>query len=95
MAGTQNMVEGKWTEIKGEIKKKWGQLTENDIDSTKGNFQSLVGLLEQKLGIKKDEASQHLKDMQARYSDQASEAMHKGANKVNEVIDKSKSKLKN
>jgi uncharacterized protein YjbJ (UPF0337 family) len=77
-------LKGKWLEIKGEIAKKWGELTDNDLEKTKGNFGALVGLLQQKLGMKKEEASEHLKTIADRWSDTA-----------NTKIDEAKDKLKN
>ena len=71
MAFNQDLIEGKWKEIKGDIRKKWGQLTENDVEATRGNLTSLVGILQQKLGLAKEEATKHLDEITSRYSTQA------------------------
>jgi len=60
MAFNDDMFHGKWTEIKGEIQKKWGHLTDNDLEATKGNATSLLGLIQQKVGMAKEEGSQYL-----------------------------------
>jgi uncharacterized protein YjbJ (UPF0337 family) len=87
-------LKGKWLEIKGEITKKWGELTENDLETTKGNFVSLVGLLQQKLGLKKEEAHQHLNEIADRWLKKSEAAQSKVADTANQTIDDEKDKLK-
>lgn len=50
MEFNQNIIKGKWTEIKGEMKKAWGNLTDDELEQTKGDLTSIRGLLQQKLG---------------------------------------------
>lgn len=51
-----NQVEGKWNELKGEVKEKWGKLTDDDLDVIAGKRDKLVGKLQQRYGITKEEA---------------------------------------
>lgn len=74
---------GKWKEIKGEVMKTWGELTADEVDRTQGNATSLIGLLEQKFGMAKDEAARKINDILARHSDQ-----------VNSKIDRAKDTLR-
>jgi uncharacterized protein YjbJ (UPF0337 family) len=46
----ENIAQGKWTEFKGEIQKKWGQLTDDDFDKTKGDITKLTGIIQKKYG---------------------------------------------
>ncbi len=50
-----NLLKGKWTELKGEVQKLWGRLTDDELESTKGEAKSLGGLVQQKYGIKEEE----------------------------------------
>lgn len=88
----KDIFEGKFKEISGEIKKKWGELTDDDIRRTKGNAQALAGVLQQKLGRKKEDAERDVSDMldtlERKYSPQ------KVSHAVNEKMDKMKSKMK-
>ncbi|MES2962798.1 MAG: CsbD family protein [Bdellovibrionota bacterium] len=43
-------VNGKWNEIKGEIQKAWGQLTDDEVQQTKGDMTAIRGLVQQKYG---------------------------------------------
>ena len=54
MTLNQDIVNGKWTEIKGEIQKAWGKLTSDEIEQTKGDIKSIEGLVQQKYGNEHD-----------------------------------------
>lgn len=41
---------GKWLEIKGLIKERWGRLTKNDLDQIKGKNSRLLGAMRKKYG---------------------------------------------
>lgn len=71
----KNIFEGKWDEFKGEVRKMWGKITGDEIESTKGDVESLSGLLQQKYGYKKDEVSQKLGELRDRYSQPAKDAL--------------------
>ena len=51
-----DQVEGKWKQYKGQVKEKWGKLTDDDIDVIDGKRQQLVGRIQERYGIAKDEA---------------------------------------
>ena len=46
----EETIKGKWLEIKGEIRKTWGKLTEDEIEQTKGDLTAIAGLVMQKYG---------------------------------------------
>ena len=50
------IIQGKWTELKGELRKKWGRLTDSDYDEIAGDKDKLIGRLQQRYGYAKDEA---------------------------------------
>lgn len=45
-----NVLKGKWLQIKGEAKKQWGQLTDDDLDVIDGEKDKLVGKLQERYG---------------------------------------------
>lgn len=61
MTGTE--VKGKWKEIKGEIRKAWGNLTDDDLERTKGDATAIEGLIQQKYGKMKEDYSKKVTDI--------------------------------
>jgi len=51
-----NEIKGKFKELKGDFKKKWGELTDDDWKVIGGNKDKLKGILQQKYGRSKEEA---------------------------------------
>jgi uncharacterized protein YjbJ (UPF0337 family) len=54
MTINQDVINGKWLEIKGEVQKAWGKLTADEIEKTKGDITSIAGLVLQRYGIEKE-----------------------------------------
>ncbi len=46
----ENIIDGKWKMVKGEIQKMWGKLTDDELEQTKGNISQLTGLVQQRYG---------------------------------------------
>ena len=46
----EQVLSGKWNEISGKIREKWGQLTDDDMQTFHGNATQLVGLIQRKTG---------------------------------------------
>jgi uncharacterized protein YjbJ (UPF0337 family) len=55
-----NELEGKWEQLKGQIKEKWGKLTNDDIVIIKGKKEQLIGKLRERYGYTSDQASKEL-----------------------------------
>lgn len=89
----KDIFQGKIKEISGELRKKWGALTEDEIQKTKGNLEALSGLVQQKVGLSKDEAAKQVKDFMSSWDKKFSSGAEKASQKVNEEIDKARSKL--
>lgn len=51
-----DQVEGKWKQMKGAVKTRWGKLTDDDLDVISGQKDQLVGRIQERYGIHKDEA---------------------------------------
>lgn len=54
----EDILKGKWKEIKGGIKQQWGNLTDDDLAQVDGKQEKLLGLLQTKYGYSKDKAAQ-------------------------------------
>lgn len=51
-----DQVEGRWKQVKGQVKEKWGKLTDDDLDVIDGRRQQLVGKLQERYSTAKEEA---------------------------------------
>jgi uncharacterized protein YjbJ (UPF0337 family) len=52
-----NRVEGNWKQIKGTVKQKWGNLTDDDLTAINGKREQLEGKIQERYGIAKDQAA--------------------------------------
>ncbi|HSN57812.1 MAG TPA: CsbD family protein [Candidatus Sulfomarinibacteraceae bacterium] len=55
-----DQIEGKWKQLKGEAKRQWGKLTDDDLDVIEGNRDKLVGKIQERYGVAKDEAERRV-----------------------------------
>lgn len=55
-----DQIKGNWIQLKGKVKEKWGQLTDNELTELDGNLDQLRGLLERKYGLTKEEAKKEV-----------------------------------
>jgi uncharacterized protein YjbJ (UPF0337 family) len=51
-----DVVDGKWKQIRGEAKSWWGKLTDNDLDRAAGKVDVLAGILQEKYGYTRENA---------------------------------------
>lgn len=56
----ENIAQGKWSQIKGEIRKAWGKLTEDELEQTKGDVSRISGLVQQKYGETQESVRERL-----------------------------------
>ena len=56
-------VKGTWNELKGKLKQKYGQLTDDDLAYEEGQEDQMYGRLQQKLGKTKDEIKKELRKL--------------------------------
>jgi uncharacterized protein YjbJ (UPF0337 family) len=42
----ENKFKGSWHQFKGELKKKWGQLTDDDLLECEGNYEKFLGIIQ-------------------------------------------------
>jgi uncharacterized protein YjbJ (UPF0337 family) len=51
-----DIVKGNWSQIKGEVRTKWGELTDSELEQAAGERDKLVGLLQERYGLAKSDA---------------------------------------
>src|SRR5262245_3461969 len=58
-------LQGNWNEIKGKLRHKWGQLTNDDVQQFGGNVEQLVGLIQRKTGEARSSVEHYLEELTA------------------------------
>jgi uncharacterized protein YjbJ (UPF0337 family) len=51
-----DLIEAKWKQLRGALKMKWAKLTDDDLNLIAGKKDQLVGKLQERYGISKEEA---------------------------------------
>lgn len=57
----KDIIAGNWKQLTGEIQRQWGKLTNDELDKIEGNRTKLVGLIQERYGVAKDEAEKQLR----------------------------------
>ena len=63
----RDILEGKWKQLRGEIRETWGELTDDEIDQIAGKRDKLAGTLQEKYGWSRNEAERHIDEFLMRY----------------------------
>jgi uncharacterized protein YjbJ (UPF0337 family) len=88
----QQTLQGNWNEIKGKLRSKWGQLTNDDVQNFDGNVERLVGLIQRKTGEARGSVEKYLDELTSNgapglsqaaesareYASQAAESLQEG-----------------
>ncbi len=53
----EDILQGKWAQLKGKVKEQWGKLTDDEIDQLDGKKDQLVGKVQERYGIAREQAS--------------------------------------
>lgn len=56
----RNILEGNWKQLRGSIREKWGELTDDELDQVAGKRERFAGLLQEKYGYTQLEAERQI-----------------------------------
>jgi len=56
-----DQIAGNWKQVKGVVRQKWGKLTDDDVDVIAGKRDVLLGKIQERHGIAREEAEKQLK----------------------------------
>ena len=99
MVNTQ-VLQGQWNQVRGQLKKKWGQLTEDDLKFANGNIDQLVGRIQHKTGEAREAVESFLDEVTSQgasavaqaaesarnYAGYASEQVRDGYNRISDQL---------
>lgn len=61
-----NEIEGKWKQVRGRVRERWGKLTDDDLDVIAGRRDQLIGTLQQRYGQTVDQIEEQVHDFERR-----------------------------
>jgi uncharacterized protein YjbJ (UPF0337 family) len=62
----KDILQGKWKQLKGQVKQQWGRLTDDRLDRISGRYEELTGLIQEKYGYTREKAEQELNSFLAK-----------------------------
>jgi len=57
-----DILKGKWKQLMGSARRKWGEMTDDDLDQVQGDGEKLIGLLQEKYGKGRDWAEREVNE---------------------------------
>jgi uncharacterized protein YjbJ (UPF0337 family) len=64
----RDQIEGKWKQLAGSVKAKWGDLTDDELTEIAGNREKLEGKIQERYGKTREEARKEVDDWMSRHS---------------------------
>ncbi len=64
-----DILKGKWNQVKGDVKKSFGKLTDDDMMMIEGDATKATGILQERYGYSKDEAERRWNELTGRWND--------------------------
>lgn len=61
-----DQIKGNWAQFKGQVKQRWGDLSDDDLTRAEGDRDVLVGRIQERYGIARDEAERQVRDWESR-----------------------------
>ena len=85
----QQTLKGQWNQLKGKVRERWAQLTDDELGRTEGNIEQVIGLIQRKTGETRarvesflDEVSERGASIASRISETAQESVGNAAETV-------------
>ncbi|WP_041398030.1 CsbD family protein [Rubinisphaera brasiliensis] len=63
-----DQIEGQWKQVKGQAQQKWGKLTNDDLDVVAGKKEELIGRVQERYGLARDEAEKQVGEFESNLS---------------------------
>jgi uncharacterized protein YjbJ (UPF0337 family) len=88
MAINAQELQGQWNKLRGQVKGRWGQLTDDDLQIQGGNVDQLVGRIQQKTGETRDAIEKYLNDLTSRGASAVAQATETVSNFAQQAGDR-------
>jgi uncharacterized protein YjbJ (UPF0337 family) len=58
----KDILEGKWKQLRGQIRERWGDITDDELDQIAGKYDQLIGKVQEKYGYSREEAERQVEE---------------------------------
>ena len=58
----RDTLKGQWKQMQGDIKRRWGKLTDDELTQISGNFDKLVGKIQERYGYQREQAEREINE---------------------------------
>jgi uncharacterized protein YjbJ (UPF0337 family) len=80
-----DQLEGKWKQYSGKVKEKWGKLTDDDLTVIHGKRDQLIGKIQERYGIAKQEAEKQVDEFSRSFGSEESVEERRELNREAEI----------
>ncbi len=63
----QDVLAGKWKQVRGKVKQWWGKLTDNDLDRIGGQIDQLIGVVQERYGYTREQAQKEVEKFMGQF----------------------------
>ena len=88
MAINAQELQGQWNTLRGRVKERWGQLTDDDLQIQGGNVDQLVGRIQQRTGETRESIEKFLTDLTGRGASSVAQATEAVSNFAQQAGDR-------
>ncbi|GAB3372824.1 CsbD family protein [Spongiibacter taiwanensis] len=64
----RDIAEGKWKQFKAQIKEKWADITDDDLNKAEGSSERFIGILQERYGLAKEDAKKQFEELKKKIS---------------------------
>ncbi len=68
-----DILKGRWTQIKGDVKKAFGRLTDDDLIKMEGDLTHAAGVIQERYGITREESEKRWNEFTSKFADVVSD----------------------
>ena len=63
----KDTLKGQWNQLRGEVKNQWGKLTDDELTQVEGNYDKLIGKVQERYGYHREQAQREVDDWLIRH----------------------------
>jgi len=84
---TREELKGHWNELRGRIKEKWGQLTDDELRQAEGNTDQLIGLIQRKTGEGREQITRFFDSFMKDAGDKGTDMLGQAGQMMNQAAE--------